>query len=410
MARSLAADDLRSEVGRACRETAPVAARLARQIYGSPELSSEEHQASFWCKATLVEHGFDVAAVRGAETAFVASLKGSGVGPTIGFLAEYDALPGLGHACGHHLIAGSAVGAGLALARCRDSFRGTVQVFGCPAEETGRGKVVMLNAGAFANTDVAFTFHAHDVTSVMTTSNGVKEFDFDFHGRPAHAATDPWSGASALDGVLLTFQNINALRQFIRDGARIHGTVTKGGDAPNIVVEHAACKFMVRSANPTELDRIAARVVDCANAAALATDTGLTVEEGMRLDPVRLNQPLAEVVRSNLGTYDDEVVEWPALASTDFGNVSTGIPAVLFSVSTWPAGTVFHTHEAAALAGEEKAFAAMSQAAEVMALSACDLFSRPHLVEQAQCAHACDGGNGGDSCQQETPEERGAVE
>jgi metal-dependent amidase/aminoacylase/carboxypeptidase family protein len=221
----------------------------------------------------------------------------------------------------------------------------------------------------------------------MTASTGVTELTFEFHGRPAHASSDPWSGASALDGVLLTFQNVNALRQFIRDRSRIHGIITAGGDAPNIIPEYAACRFMVRSADGAERDRIANRVVGAARAAALASATTLDVSHGMQLDPVRFNTPLAQIVRSNLEREGETVNDWPALASTDFGNVSTAVPAVLFSVATWPVGTVFHTHEAAARAGEGQAFAAMSRAAEVMALSACDMFDDPDLVAQARQAH-----------------------
>jgi amidohydrolase len=379
---------LRRHVERATERLAAPTVELANRIYTHPELSGQELQARQWCASLLAEHGFTIEPVAGVETAFVATLVGAAPGPTVGLLAEYDALPGLGHGCGHHLIAGSAVGAGLAFAERPELIAGAVKLFGCPAEETGEGKVAMLEAGVFATTDIALTFHAHDVTSVMTRCNGVQVLRFDFLGRPSHAATDPSAGASALDGVLLTFQNINALRQFLRDGTRIHGIVTHGGDAANIIPERASCEFMVRSADPRELMRVTERVLDCARAGALASGTELSVEKGMSLDPVRFNAPLAGLVRRNLRGEGEQVEDWPALASTDFGNVSSRIPSVLFSVATWPRGTAFHTHEAAAFAGEQKAYDAMLAAARVMALSAADLFSNPELVSEAKLEHA----------------------
>ncbi len=379
---------LRRHVERATEHLAAPAAELANRIYTHPELSGQELQAKRWCASLLAEHGFTIEPVAGVETAFVATVVGAAPGPTVGLLAEYDALPGLGHACGHHLIAGSAVGAGLVLAESRELIAGVVKLFGCPAEETGEGKVAMLDAGAFATTDIALTFHAHDVTSVMTTCNGVQVLRFDFLGRPSHAATDPSAGASALDGVLLTFQNINALRQFLRDGTRVHGIVTHGGDAANVIPERASCEFMVRSADPRELARVTERVLDCAQAGGLASGSVLSVEKGMLLDPVRFNAPLAGLVRRNLLDAGEQVEDWPALASTDFGNVSSSIPSVLFSVATWPRGTAFHTHDAATFAGEQKAFDAMLAAARVMALTAADLFSNPDLVSEAKLEHA----------------------
>ena len=353
---------------------------LSRRIYEHPELSGEEHKARAWCAELLAEHGYRVDDVEGVETAFVATLPGDPSGLTIGLLAEYDALPGVGHACGHHLIAGSAVGAGLALAACRDSLPGTIKVFGCPAEEIGAGKAAMLEAGAFAGTDAALTFHANDVTSIMVTSSAIHELLLEFRGTASHAATAPWDGASALDGVLLTYQNVNALRQFVRDGVRIHGIVTHGGDAFNVVPERASCRLAVRSSDRTELERIVGRVIDCARAAALATATTVEIETGMLVESVRYDDALARVVRGNLGEENGQVETWHLLGSTDFGNVSNVIPAVLFSIATWPCGTAFHTHEAAAHAGEETAFAAMLEAARTMAASAVDVLLDPGIV------------------------------
>jgi amidohydrolase len=357
---------------------------LGRRIYNHPELSGEEHMARRWCTELLARHGFEIADVPGAETAFVATATCTSSGPTIGLLAEYDALPGVGHACGHHLIAGSAVGAGLALAAQRDSLPGVIKVFGCPAEETGVGKAAMLERGVFAGTDAALTFHANDVSSVLTRSTAIHELCFTFSGRPSHAATAPWDGASALDGVLLTYQNVNALRQFIRDGVRIHGIVTHGGDAFNVVPESASCRLAVRSADATELARVVQRVTECARAAALASATTLAISTGMRVESVKLNAPLAGLVRASLNSLGEPCEDWDLLGSTDFGNVSSVLPAVLFSIATWPRGTAFHTREAATAAGEPRAFEAMLKAGRLMARASVDLLQSPDLLRTSR--------------------------
>lgn len=356
---------------------------LARRIYENPELSNQEHRASQSCREMLDAGGFTVEDVSGVPTAFVAEYVGDVEGPTVGLLAEYDALPEIGHGCGHHLIAGSAVGAGLALAAV-DGLPGRVKIFGCPAEELGTGKLQMTRAGAFEGVDVGLTFHAYHSTSVMTSSNGVRQWDFTFHGKASHAATDPWAGFNALDGVLLTYQNINALRQFVRDGVRIHGFVTHGGDAFNVIPERASCRLAVRSTGIDELERVVRRTLDCAEAAALASGTRLEVVEGQQLDPVRYNPPLGDAVAANLRAIGEDVVDWPALASTDFGNVSWKLPAILFSAATWPASVAFHTREATEYAGAPKAFTAMLTGADAMALTTIDLMTDPELLRSVQ--------------------------
>lgn len=348
---------------------------LTRQIYDAPEISDQEYKASSLCKDLLAERGFSVEGVDGIETAFVAELRGRQAGPTIAILAEYDALPEIGHGCGHHLIAGSAVGAGVALSKVMRDLPGTIKVVGCPAEETGKGKPALLAAGAFEGVDLALTFHAYEATSIMTSCTGVKVFDFEFQGKASHVATDPWEGASALDGVLLTYQNINALRQFVRDGVRIHGIITHGGDAFNVVPERASCRLGVRSSDTAELDRVAERVLDCARAAALASGTDLSVSEVTHLEPVRYNAELADRMRSILENLGETVTDWPALASTDFGNVSQAVPSLLFSVSTWPSDIAFHTRDAALAAGSAKAFDAMVTGAAAIALCTTDLLA-----------------------------------
>jgi amidohydrolase len=346
---------------------------LSLRIHANPELGHHEHRAVGWCREVLERRGFTFEIVPGVETAFVATLRGRGDGPTIGFLAEYDALPGVNHGCGHNLIAASAVGAGLCLAELASDLPGTIKVFGCPAEELGSGKPMMISAGAFKGVDVALTYHPWHTTALMEVCKGVRLFEFAFKGRPAHASVDQHEGASALDGVLLTYTNLNALRQFAQDGVRIHGIVSDGGQAVNIIPEHAACKIGVRSTDLAELARVGDRVIDCARAAALASGTTLTVTEGFAMAPIRYNAALGEIMADNLRGLGETVDVWRATASTDFGNVSQVVPSLLFSVATWPANVAFHTHEAAACAKEPRALRAMQTAAVAMAQTAIDL-------------------------------------
>jgi amidohydrolase len=264
---------------------------------------------------------------------------------------------------------------------------GTISVYGCPAEELGSGKPAMLAAGAFEGLDVGLTYHAYHATALMEQCTGVRMFECTFTGRPAHAAAGPHTGASALDGVLLTYNNLNALRQFVQDGVRIHGIVSDGGQAVNIVPERAACRLGVRSADPAELERVCARVIECAKAGALASGTTLEIREGMVLDPVRYNAPLAEIVAGNLRALGEPVTAWRSMASTDFGNVSQAVPSVLLSVATWPEAVNFHTHEAAACASQPQALRAMHTAALAMAHSAVDLLTDAEAVARIRAHH-----------------------
>ncbi len=379
--------DLKTRVLADAAELEAEVLELSRRIHRAPELAYQEVAAAGACRELLDRHGFAIEPVAGVETAFVAVRRGARPGPSVGLLAEYDALPGIGHGCGHNLIAGSALGAGLLLGRLMGELGGSVRVYGCPAEEVGTGKPRMLQAGAFDGCDVALTFHAWHTTAVMEQCTGVRKLELAFLGRATHAANDPWVGASALDGVLLTWTAVNALRQFTRDGVRIHGIVTHGGDAFNVIPERATATLAVRSADAAELERVTERVLDCARAAALASATRLEVTGIESIEPVRYNAPLAEVVRANLRALGHEPGTWRAAASTDFGNVSQAIPAVLFSVAAWPTDVAFHTREAAAWAAGEQAQAAMLAGARAMALTAIDLLGDPAVLARVRAGH-----------------------
>ncbi|MGH2405457.1 MAG: M20 family metallopeptidase [bacterium] len=380
--------DVKDQTARAARELADEVTDFSLRIHAHPELGHQEHQAVGWCRDLLLRHGFEFAIVPGIDTAFVATKKGSGPGPTIGFLAEYDALPGVDHGCGHNLIAGSAIGAGVFLARSMAHLPGTIKVYGCPAEELGTGKPMMLTAGAFAGLDAALTYHPWHATALMEECTGVRLYEFAFTGRPAHAAAEPWAGASALDGVLLTYTNLNALRQFTPDRTRIHGIISDGGQAVNVIPERAVCKIGVRSADVAELDRLCARVVECARAGALASGTRLDIRETAFMQPIRYNQALADAVRANLSALGESVGAWRSTVSTDFGNVSQAVPAIFFTVATWPETVAFHTREAAACAAQPQGLNAMLMAAHTMARTAMDLLLDPVAVSRIKADFA----------------------
>src|SRR5438067_3265141 len=254
--------------------------KLSRQIHDNPELAYQEVKAAAWLADFLDKQGFTVErGVAGVATAFRATIE-TGEGPTVAILCEYDALPGIGHACGHNVIATAGVGAGAALAALRDQLpKGRVQVIGTPAEEGGGGKVKLINAGVFKTVDAAMMIHGFDRWIMHQDLLGIVRVGFEFSGRAAHAAADPWEGVNALDAVIQTFNAVSMLRQQVKPSTRIHGIVTNGGAAPNIIPEVAACLFYVRAAEIDYLWQLYDRVVACAEGAAKATGTTLAVTD-----------------------------------------------------------------------------------------------------------------------------------
>ncbi len=245
---------------------------ISHIIHDNPEIQFQEHKAVALLTEELAKEGFAVQRpVAGLDTAFVATF-GHGR-PAVAFLAEYDALPGLGHACGHNLMAVWAIGAGIALKRALPNIDGTIQVIGTPAEEGGGGKVIMGEKGIFRGLDAAVILHAKDSTYLEQSFLAMKSYQVEFFGRSAHAAASPEEGISALDAVMQLFFSVNAWRQMMRSDARIHGTITHGGDAPNIIPEYAAAKFIVRAADQAYLEQLDARFQNIVEAAALATGT-----------------------------------------------------------------------------------------------------------------------------------------
>ena len=374
-------DALKRRVAAAVERLGDELTALSLDIHAHPELAFEETHAADRVGRFLTEQGFKVeAGVGGIPTAFRASLE-TGPGPTLAILCEYDALPGVGHACGHNVIAAAGAGAGAALMAARDGLpSGRVVVIGTPAEERGGGKGCLVEAGLFRDVDAAMMIHGFDRTLLHQDLLGVARVTFEWEGRAAHASVDPWEGVNALDACIATFNGVAMLRQQMRPDCRIHGVVTEGGIAGNIIPERAVADFNVRGPSLEAMWALHRRVVACAEAAALATATRLTVTRHPDVyEPMRRNQGLLDVFAANLGASG--LAEGPAapdrLASSDIGNVSQVTPTIHAWVQIAALGTAIHTREFAGAAAAPSARLGLLAGAKLMALSAVDLLADP---------------------------------
>jgi amidohydrolase len=372
-----------SRIARDVDALAPTLRDVSAKIHANPELRYEEHRAAAWLAEAVAAAGLPVEKnLGGLPTAFRAR-AGSGAGPRVAILAEYDALPEIGHACGHNLIAAGALGAFLALARQAEALGGTVDLVGTPAEEGGGGKIRLLDAGVFAGVDAAMMFHPFDRDLLAHVALASVWIEMRFKGTPSHAALAPWEGQSALTACLSTFHLIDSQRVHFRDGVRVHGWVTNGGQAVNIIPELAAAEFSVRAKDTVELARVRAIVERCARGAALACGVEVTVtqREGYR-DMVN-NLSLARrfgVHLAALGRPAPEGDDTVGAGSTDMGDVSHAVPSIHPWLAICNKGeTTCHQHAFALCAGSERGQEAMLAAAKAMALTAADLLADGEL-------------------------------
>jgi amidohydrolase len=365
---------------------------LSRRIHDHPELGYQEVKACGWLCDFLGSQGFTVErGVGGVDTAFRATID-RGPGPTIAIMCEYDALPGIGHACGHNVIATSGAGAGAALAAVRDRLpAGRVQVIGTPAEEGGGGKVRLIRAGVFRDVDCAMMIHGFDRTLLHQDLLGIVRATFEFSGKAAHAAADPWEGVNALDACIGMFHAVGMLRQQMRPDCRVHGIITNGGAAANIIPESAAAMFYVRAPRLDAMWALYQRVVACAEGAARAAGAGLTVTQSDNVyEPFKRNQALLDLFAANLRAVG--LGEGPAvpdrLGSSDVGNVSQVVPCIQPLIGIAPLGTAIHTRAFADFATQPMAQAGTLAAAKTMAMTVLDLLAEPARVEAAKAEFA----------------------
>jgi amidohydrolase len=364
---------------------------LSRRIHAHPELCFEERQASAWLGECLerelgtqgarVERG-----VGGLETAFRARV-GRGA-PRVAILAEYDALPEIGHACGHNLIAGSAVGAFLALARQASQFEGSVEIIGTPAEEGGGGKIKLLEAGVFQGIDAAMMFHPFDRDILAHPALCSMRIAMTYVGVPAHAAAAPFAGKSALTACMETFRLIDSQRVHFRDGVRVHGIITNGGQAVNVIVENAASEFTLRAHSSAELERVKAIVLRCARAAAMAGDVSVAFTEKPGYREMRNNLTMARrfgAALEALGRNARETDTRVGAGSTDMGDLSLHLPSIHPYLAICDEGeSLCHEHRFADCAASERGMATMLVAAKAMARTALDLLEDPKLLAEAR--------------------------
>lgn len=363
--------------------------QVSRTIHADPETAYNEYRASALLATKLEEHGFAVQRkAADLDTAFIAT-AGKQAAPTIAVLAEYDALPNLGHACGHNLMATAALGAGLALREVIEQLPGRVAVYGTPAEEGGGGKVVMVNRGAFKGVDAALIFHPATYNMVGRGSLASTRVNIIFRGKASHAAATPDKGINALDGIIQTYNAINALRQHLRDDARVMGVITNGGQAANIVPDYASAQFSVRAADRRYADEVLEKFRRCAEGAALATGATLefNVLESSRYDNMVTNSVMGQIFSQKLeklGVPVEEPVGDERMGSTDMGNVSQVIPSIHPYLAIAPVGVNGHSIEFCEAAGSDVGQQAMLNAARAMALTALDLLARPELLTAAK--------------------------
>lgn len=361
---------------------------LSIRILENPELGYSEFKAAGWLSETLQAAGFELEMpLAGLPTAFRAARR-HGSGPVIALLAEYDALPEIGHGCGHNLIGPAAVGAALGVASVLPEMNGEIRVIGTPAEEylgQVEGKIKLLEAGVFQNVDAALMMHPHYANCIQVSDMGFIALKLVFHGKAAHAASRPWAGVNALDGLLLTYTNINALRQQVRPEIRIHGIITDGGQAPNTIPERAAASMMVRARDPESMEEVYKRVMDCARAGALASDAQLEAERITTVFNTRVNHTLNDLILANsraLGLPTDEE-PFHNGGSSDFGNVSQVVPSATFW--TWTHHDVpWHSNAVAQASGSEMALNGMIGSARVMAGVVIDLLCNSSTMEQVK--------------------------
>ncbi len=379
---------VKDAIGTAVDRLADELEALSRRIHDHPELGYQEVQAAAWLTEFLGAQGFRVErGLAGVETAFRATLE-AGDGPTIAIMCEYDALPGIGHACGHNVIAAAGAGAGAGLAAVRDRLpRGRIVVIGTPAEEGGGGKVRLIRGGVFKDVDAAMMVHGWAGWVPHQDLLGIVRVGFEFTGRAAHASAYPWDGVNALDAVIQTFNNVSMLRQQMRPDARVHGIITHGGAAPNIIPEFAAATFYVRAAQLDYMWRLRARVVACAEGAAQATGCTLKViEHDNAYEPFKRNTTLVEAFRANLRSFG--VTETPEdrehLGSSDVGNVSQVVPTIQPLVKIAPDGTPIHSRDFEAAAAGPLARQGLLIAAKTMAMTAYDLLAEPALLARVR--------------------------
>lgn len=357
---------------------------LSARIHANPECKFEETRAAGWLAEYLDRAGYDVQRSAFGLPTGVAARIGT-TRPRVAILCEYDALPGIGHACGHNVIAAAGAGAAHGLAAVLSDAGGSALVLGTPAEEGGGGKVLMARAGAFEGVDAAMMVHPAGMELVSMGVLAVTAVEVEYLGRASHAAAAPQRGINALDGLVTAYNAIAQLRQHIRPSERIHGIITDGGKAPNIVPERAAGVFYVRASTEKRLKELKKRVDQCFEAGALASGAELVQRtQGEDYSDMCTNPVLAAAYQVNLSRLGRSVVEpaggrVPVTGSTDMGNVSKLVPSIHPMIAIAPPTVSLHSKEFAAFAASESGNEGVIDGAKALAMTAIDVLCQPDL-------------------------------
>ena len=390
-------DELKGKVREAVDEQRGRLREISGFIYENPELGSEEFKATELLTGELEKQGFTVErGILGMPTAFSATYKGRGSGPRVAVIAEYDCLPGVGHGCGHNLIAASAVGAGVAASRVMSELDGEVVVVGTPAEEghgpSGGAKVIMAEKGFWDDIDAAVMLHPASKYVAGSRALGISKVKMEFQGQTSHAAASPHEGVNALNAATLAFMATHMLRQEARRDANlvIHGIITEGGLASNIIPDRAVCDFGVRSSDDAYLDVMVDKVARCAEGAALAMGATVKITKRKLYRGKKVNGPLAEVLWNNYAAQGVQIRPWQEtikgipMASTDFGDVSQKIPATSSGIAVTEPGTPGHSVQMADATMTEKGQEAMIVGTKALAMTLVELLAEPENLKRAK--------------------------
>ncbi len=360
---------------------------ISTSIFNEPEIAFKEYKACNLLSETLQSAGYFIeTGIGGLDTSFRATF-GDDSGPRIAILAEYDALIGLGHACGHNLIAAAAIGAGMGLATVYPKPAGQIQVIGTPAEEGDGGKILLAKAGVFNDVDAAMMFHPASKNMVLRRSLACSELKLEFFGKASHAAAAPEEGINALDALILTYNNINAMRPTFGPKDRVAGIITNGGEASNIIPAYTSADFSIRALSAKRRDVLVEKVIEWAQAGAQAVGCQLkfTVTPGYK--EIIPNRILAGLFKTNVELLGRVVIE-PDLnermGSTDMGDVSHIVPAIHPYLAIAPANLAGHTVEFKEYCISDAGKAGMLDAAKALAMTAVDLLSNPNLIVKAK--------------------------
>ena len=362
---------------------------LAKEIFDFSELSHEEYRSADALVKYLEEKGFEIVrpAMESLPTSFIAK-TGHGR-PHIALMAEYDALPKIGHACGHNLICTSSIGAAVAVkdSGLLDRVEGTVYVVGCPAEEHGGAKRELVAGGVFKDMDLGLIIHPASMSTGFDIAYALKTFKIEYHGKPAHAAADPAKGVNALDAVILMFNGISALRQQLREKVRVHGIITNGGQSFNTIPDYASAEIGIRALTMAEVDEVVGKFKNIVQAAALATGCTFELAQTEQMEDVYVNVPLARLLDRSYGLVGEKVTMRTyeqGVGSTDVGSVTHAIPAIQGYIDITQSRDIpTHTAEFALAASSDYGYQAMVRAAKALALSTHELLTDSSLVEEA---------------------------